>query len=1210
MIGNNSLALWPRGFTIVGYYRLASSTYVSTIAIVKKSDSIPKKVYDVIPVYETKLAGTYPIYWDGNDRSNNPVAGDYEYEVWVNNIDVTWGTFGNTSTLNHGSTTMRGYDRYYSLCISGNNLYQGYGYGEAEATSSRKTLLNNLQQQINILEYGTDPNASNKNDSNPGNWYNCTDGINVYWSVKDYLTTDNWHYATKVSDDTEVELSGGVSKHSSGMAFTSRTYEWAFGLDSITATTTGMCTDGTHVFVCKGSVDLIYVYSCATGALVNTINTGNYAGLDNPREIVYDSVNNRVIFFNSTNQVQIAGVGALGALNGIGFTINFGSGTKLTQGIYINGSTVILAIAYGDTYQEVRFFNISGALSGSSIGQIGQTGGYQSTALVANDRFCFSDNVSTLKPYLCFDNATGDLFVGDCGNERIVKFSTVITSTVACTYVTQIQRMPKSYSVSQDMNVPTRITCKYLEFELDVDTLEWVFKRNFRAQLTADYYEEEGYNIFRWITTVGGITYAILPVISASYDKFEWVKLNDAGITYTGEFLNPTDVGSKVSYVVDKDMNVYHPVPGVGSTIAYKKRTLTGTSPNFSADSTLMTITFNVADAVEEDETNNLCGVTETGTIVVENHYLTNNADWHLQVYRVIDNVELNATMKPVNSLFNGWFPDNLYYDLRGTASIAQTSQVAEDFIMVTSYYEGWQQSQTAMRNLYNYNGVPLFQFGTNRIMAEAEEVAAPNNSGNGQSFRWIKVTDSKYMMVSCDESRHAAGHIQVLDGMDSVRCIRGELLPPPTAEVLTSDDLLENITFNATITNVSGITGDNASTGYVVSSGINEYRPENKEATITFNCSDNAGLTKSKSFPINYHSDLTKYSLWGKITFKGNGGGSEYFTNAPSTFLKLKDNANKVIAQFSLTDYINVITLKANSTNIVTGVVDGGNVHYNTLWQWQDWMIKVNATEVRLTYGDYSEVVTTLFDGTADWSKPSYLTIETKDLNGFHYGNRCIGITARYEDDGSVAPVTPYSHIDDKFADAGGTGTATFASMACLDEDHITVGVSARAGQTCLSVIDSMGNTYVKDETQTIGTQESTVWSATNILGSPTLVITVTYSSSVVYGIAMASIDRGIKLTSALDVAAKGSSSATTVTTNSFTTSQANIFSFAFAAIEDVGTTWTTPSGYTQLIIDTSKICESSYKVYNIIQTGITVTETNSSSADKRFIVANYKIQ
>ena len=137
------------------------------------------------------------------------------------------------------------------------------------------------------------------------------------------------------------------------------------------------------------------------------------------------------------------------------------------------------------------------------------------------------------------------------------------------------------------MTEPLRVSAYALEYLIDLDG-NWALAKNYRAQITLDYYSKEFYGVFRWMSTLSNNrTYATLN--KQSNGAVEVVELTDNGITYTG-----LNIGTFYTGILDKDFTKFYLESaggwGVGATPALKTQTVSSFSsgvPVYSAASTI-----------------------------------------------------------------------------------------------------------------------------------------------------------------------------------------------------------------------------------------------------------------------------------------------------------------------------------------------------------------------------------------------------------------------------------------------------------------------------------------------------------------------------------------------------------------------------------------------------------------------------------------------
>jgi hypothetical protein len=1000
----------------IGQYTL-NSPYTTSMGIYRASDPEPKTLLRTLWGSEPQEPGTYTIYWDGlDDNGNNIVAtNDYEAGLLKHNVSASWSTIGNTSTLNHGSTTLTGYSRMVQAVPYGDNIYIGESWNEGGNKAAFKILKTDLQSAVYIL-----PGSDNGNNTNLSTEYLCTDGVRVYWGGVDPANGDSWIFATNVSDDSEATFISG-SSHTAGGG---RTYSSV--IDLVTGSgdniITGMATNGTYLWSARGSTNAIKAYNISGSNPVGNLTSTSTASFSNPRSLAYDSSNGgRIFFVNTSSTPTMTTIGTSGSLTTSSLSIPDFPSDVITFGI--NNSSSELAAIIGGPTQQVWFWNISAPNpSGTNTGKLGQLGGYgisSSNVLVANDKFSFTDYTTGLTkglnlPYVSYDSSSGYIYVGDVGNNRIQIFN---SSSV---YVDTVMMQPAIYSVSLNMNNPLKAYIgPGIEYDLSSNGA-WTLYRNFSAQITPTYYSQ-AYDVFRWCSTLSNErTYATLPN-SSTYPpntSTELVELTDTGIRYTGIFLNKT--GSYFGDFLTPDFSILA-VSGtfnVGDTPNIVQKTITsfsGSNPVISSFSTIYTFPpITSGSALWNYGYESFYGVTNDNKAIIVNKQLGLEYNYHLEGYNIGGSgAKTFAQWRPnsragdiVGHLgYIGSFPDPIYFE-RGNSVNTKTFEQADvrgNLIAVAYIGEAWKGVQTNYTNIYYTNGLPVIQMGTDRKTSQAIEPHGIASSGNGFSIRLAALNSNKYFMAQGDEGYHSAGQLWIIDGVDTI-VTQTIPITVPVTQSLPGINLLSNITLPSLIVSTGSITVSSPATSstWTIQSGNLSYNPYEPDISLRLDASNNQGITRYVDIGITppYNPSLTSWNVNGNISFSGFYG-PELFTSASTAIFQVIDDGGLVISQIGLGQKLDTgdpFTLTLNNSVLIQ--TSSAGIIQNTLGFWQAFNITTNSLGSIITYGNYSPVSASIMNPSANWNKPTNVRIVVKDLNTFHYGTRCIGAQLlRYSD-------------------------------------------------------------------------------------------------------------------------------------------------------------------------------------------------------------------
>jgi hypothetical protein len=198
----------------------------------------------------------------------------------------------------------------------------------------------------------------------------------------------------------------------------------------------------------------------------------------------------------------------------------------------------------------------------------------------------------------------------------------------------------------------------------------------------------------------------------------------------------------------------------------------------------------------------------------------------------------------------------------------------------------------------------------------------------------------------------------------------------------------------------------------------------------------------------------------------------------------------------------------------------------------------------------------------------------------------------------------------------AGGSTTITSPSFNCQAGSTVLVWWKSRVYAGVSSIADTAGNTYVLDKTVTMvdGDGIMRLYRCTNATANATNVITITGSAASTDQTIFVRQVSGLSLTplDATDYSAPANHAPPIVmTTAGITTSQANIYAFAFYSKGYASpASFTAPSGYTVLGMDGLTLGEVAEKVYSSIQTSLQITaESNTGDQPCALGVGYYKI-
>lgn len=1002
----NRILLKPNAGNLVGYYVLRQNCYVS-VGIVKKSDPVGKRfLYRTLlgPVYQAK--GIYPICWDGNDDLGNPVDfADALGEYTVHNIIYEWGTAGNTSQQNSGPTLYHSYSGCSAILPVNTDIIMGDLYNEGGSRVAFYCTAANLQARYNILGYGT-PNSRNPNSTNSIVQYICSNSKYIFFGGSQ-SGLGNIVNAVDINDyDNEIDFTSGVVVD----IITSRYYKSVIGDRSAGYTITGMCCSEDKLWISYGSQNEIKCYDISgatpSGSLLSTT-----PGFTNPQEICWNSQWNTVWIMASnfvTNGILHCERDATtGALTSVPLLISDFPTDKITMAI--DNVAHVLAVISGGANQNIHLFNIAPQYPTGAklINILGTAGGMQSTSTVANNRFIFTDNSTGLpfalrKPYLAYDSSS-NLFVGDVGNERIIKYDSSLN------FVETVQWQPSTYAVGMDINKPDVICAGGLFYEKIAGN--WVFNKNYRQFITTDYLTQEQYGVFQNIFTlnIGGVDRRFATIVDIStlpaYRITEWVELTSTGIVYTGQVLNPgaSDYLGVIQNYSATELISYRLTStgwNPGDTPQVKQVIWDFSTGSPVAGSETVVCTFDpivINECLDTtDGVGALKAILPNGLAIVQNNSIDARFTEHIAAYDTDSGRKVWATFRPttawtddVNLIgYSGQWPNQYYYQ-RGNGAVNTffALKAAGYITSVLSNDENFRGLQTNYISWFWKNGLPLLTVGTNRQIADTIEESAPESAGNAISNHFaLNPTNSNEATIDHgDESIRSAASVWSFSGLNTIRTYNVPLIQPPTVEPIAGYKILEDVTLNTIIATGGRITRSAAeSAGYKLQSGVLSTEQALPDLYQKQDAPSNIGVTNNTDIALNaYNPALASHKLTGQINWYGFNGGESiiiYPEIPPTAMLQILDPTGLIIAEIGLGqgNVFNEFRLKGNNEELL--YFTDQNTYVTIIGEWQDFEIVTDITGCQFTYNGIT-INTDLYNPSADWTAPTTVRQVTRDL-------------------------------------------------------------------------------------------------------------------------------------------------------------------------------------------------------------------------------------
>lgn len=467
---------------------------------------------------ENRPAGPNSLTWDGNDDYGAALSGtsaDYHVQILYHNVAYTWeGAIGNTTDVAKYGTASEhnGFRNWHSVAFDpqGRGAFAAMGYNEG--------------QQLMIYWDQANPNSTRWPVGHQPDTFSsmvdvATDGNYVYWAqggahYRDWGKQEkNFVTVTSVSDAvyqktnsslpnqtsetsprTTLKLPHTTFQNSSGypdqmwnvLDFSFN--DWCDGPNS------WPCPDGERdgiIFDRISSVavqitgNLLFSAHSDTGVIKKfnkaTAEALGSFSVSSPKDMAINPLNDDQLWVVSGNTVKL--YTNLGATNPtLSRTI---SGFSDPIAVAVSPVTGYVVVADGGTSQQLKAYDTGG----TSRWTYGTAGGYNSTngSLVTPDKFMMEG-----KTFIAFE-PDGDLWVGDNGNYRAIKYShsntdgIVYDSTDTKNLVAYVPGA-SNYMMSVDTGDSSRVFSGWREFQVDWTrpfNQSWKLLRNYTKLVPA-----------------------------------------------------------------------------------------------------------------------------------------------------------------------------------------------------------------------------------------------------------------------------------------------------------------------------------------------------------------------------------------------------------------------------------------------------------------------------------------------------------------------------------------------------------------------------------------------------------------------------------------------------------------------------------------------------------------------------------------------------
>ncbi|CAN5697765.1 hypothetical protein BH10BAC3_BH10BAC3_03810 [soil metagenome] len=884
-------------------------------------------------------------------------------KVLSNNVKYEWeGVIGNTSAEKSGMSIHRGFMPVYYLIVNEGKAYYSKYYSEGTPAQNMFELKN---IQVKKRLFPDEPRGVGQATAAI-----ATDGKYVYWGgsdpfggkTKGNIKFANYVFATKVSDDAEVDFTRGNS-YKNGIG---RTYKSALDLTTDSASKiTGLAVQkrGDFLFVSHGYN--LHILNKNSGELLKIITMPSSA-------LAVDMKDN--LWIATAQYVKKYSVGSDGNISPLLSLPIFVQ--PIAVAVTPDDNTVVVSDA-GSSQQLKAFSNISG----KSVWTFGQEGGYYKSAAVTNDKFYFSDSRMNYGTSLSFEK-DGSFWVVDGGNCRVQHYG------ADRKFIERIMYLPHNYNMYVDPKVPERVFCDYLEFAVDYskplspENGSWTFVNNWGANITKD--RDNKFMSLRPMKFSNGRTYTLLADIKNK--RYEIVELTPAGqLRFTGTYM----AGTTGTYL-NADGNIYKmPRKNVGSPMVFTKQPVKGFdatgNPLWGPDETIAKINNpgNDDPAYGGNTSTLKPGEKTNSNILLVFNGSGRGEGFHLGGVKVGDDHFTWRAAKATTESYKGPFPTDGTYDIGNGVQYAGNVALALEKNIFWGYHgEFWKQSQTNKWNHLYDNGLMIGQFGVTGPEV-ADQEAAPGMAGNVSAASIVKVGETIYLYHN-DEGHHSGVHRWKVTGLNT---ISEQVLPVTFIEkkdnkgrvALTGKEAYDKI-------NDDGLDGwkkqpandielDRNRNWWSVKTGSKTYNKfEGSDINIRFRQSAESQASLSKNLG---SFNTENWSLTGEINYDENFPEIESskagVESAGGQYLEISDANGKIIFRFfPLIDAAsNSIKLMANKTVVAQGEQAALT---KELKQFQPFTIRLQNGRLFFKYSDFAEKQLMFFDAGANGKTPSVI--------------------------------------------------------------------------------------------------------------------------------------------------------------------------------------------------------------------------------------------
>lgn len=812
----------------------------------------------------TFTAGKHDGYWDGkNDLQQFVANGKYQVKVLKSGIEWDWrGTFFNSSDSTTGATKWHG-NPLIGIQFMGNKAFAlpYYLEGNFQLFTFEANHPNQKQTHGGLIHQST--------------FRSCTDGKYVYaLSSSDY---DTYFVYAFDNNGNEVNFANGSKYDSHNSVIAS----FKTNRDSLIA---GVAVQkhSNYLFTSTPKLNRISVFNKTTGKFIRN-NKVTDAGL-----MVCDGNNKLWVIANDVPTQFL--VNTDGSLTATGITLK---GISNIQQLDISPDNSTISLIDGDwDVQQIKSYDNN---TGAPTWILGQLGGYRKTAIVANDRFCFTAMPKDAAELSFINYATdGSFWVGDKGNFRYLHFDRNRK------YINQFAFLPMIYNTYVDVNSPTHIYAEYIRATVDYNLpnpqKSWVLDRNYTGKIP--YTIEENGNFYNVLTLKNGKTYAGMRDNNArGKDPYhiQIFELTDFGVRNTGA---KYDWQAQLS----NEGDIFHRTTGGPRTpVNYTKIPLTGfdvhNNPVYGFGTIYATIPI-YKDSLPMG--GNYTARLNNGDLVLFNP--STNDGFHLGIlprnastFRALFSPS-TGTVSQAEYPLDGYFGNG-----NGTNNPGGQQNAIDSFIIWNHHGEFWNRSgQTSMWQMLDKNGLNIGVWGTVQDINHRLGECVAWNSGNAIHNQIVKI-GTDYFVCWDDESRHGGVHVAKIKYMNTLayEVVNVSKTTNPTL-FFSYKDLMDGLPYQKYIGETSGnwTMSDKTDGDWNAMTGFTTYQPNRKNDIRAFFSLPSG---KNRTLTCNLgKNNLESWKLTGSLNFL-DGIANGQFTPVALCYVNILDANNKILAQVAV---------------------------------------------------------------------------------------------------------------------------------------------------------------------------------------------------------------------------------------------------------------------------------------------------------------------